>query len=303
VIMPSYAFVSTANAFVLRGGIPVFIDIRPDTMNMDETLIEAAITDRTKAIVPIHYAGVACEMEAIMEIACRYSLLVIEDAAHAIGCGYRGKSLGSIGQLGAISFHETKNITSGEAGAIIVNIPELSERAEVVWHKGTNRNNFIRGEIDKYSWVDIGSSYQPGELIAAFLLAQMEKAEEITAQRLQTWNLYYDGLKLLAEKGLIEMPIVPTGCHHNAHLFYIKTADRIVRKALIDFLKKYKINSVFHYIPLHSSKGGCKYSRFHGVDQYTTRESERLLRLPLHFSLSRQEVDYVISKIHDFFLL
>lgn len=302
VIMPSYTYVSTANAFVLRGGIPVFIDIRPDTMNLDEKLIEAALTGRTKAIVPIHYSGVACNMDEIMDIAGRYGLHVIEDAAHAIGCSYKGKPLGSFGNLAAFSFHETKNIASGEGGAIIVNDPDLVDRAEIVWHKGTNRGSFNRGEIDKYSWVDIGSSYQPGELSAAFLFAQIEKIEAANSKLLKVWSLYFGGLQPLVEKGYIELPIVPVDCSHNAHLFYIKTADQYVRAELIRHLNKCNINSVFHYVPLHSSKGGRKYGRFHGTDLYTTRESERLLRLPIHYSISRQEVHNVISKIHDFFL-
>ena len=302
VIMPSYAFVSTANAFVLRGGVPVFVDIRPDTMNINEKLIEAAITDKTKAIVPIHYSGIACELDEIMNIANRYDLFVIEDVAHAIGCSYTGKPLGSLGDLAAFSFHETKNITSGEGGSIIINNPELVERAEIVWHKGTNRGNFDRGEINKYSWIDIGSSYQPGELTAAFLFAQMEKKDLVNTKRLQVWNHYYDGLQPLVEKGHVELPFVPADCLHNAHLFYIKTADRHVRTELIRYLNECNINSVFHYVPLHSSKGGRKYGRFHGADQYTTRESERLLRMPIHCSISSQEVDYVILKIHDFFL-
>jgi dTDP-4-amino-4,6-dideoxygalactose transaminase len=271
-------------------------------MNLDEKLIEAAITDRTKAIVPIHYAGVACEMDEIRDIAERHDLFVIEDAAHAIGCSYKGKPLGSIGDLAALSFHETKNITSGEGGAIIVNDPELADRAELIWHKGTNRGNFNRGEINKYSWVDIGSSYQPNELTAAFLFAQMEKVEEVNSTRLQIWSLYYDGLQGLEEKGFIELPLVPNGFEHNAHLFYIKTADQFVRTELIGYLKKSNIHSVFHYVPLHSSKGGRKYGRFQGEDRYTTKESSRLLRLPIHCSINSQDADYIISKIHDFFL-
>ncbi len=301
IIMPSYTFVSTANAFVLRGGIPVFIDIRPGTMNMDENLIEAAVTEKTKAIVPVHYAGVGCIMDAITDLADRYGLLVIEDAAQGIMCTYNDKPLGSIGQLGALSFHETKNIFSGEGGALLINDPGLIDRAEIIRDKGTNRNKFLQGEVDKYSWVDIGSSYLPSDIIAAFLYAQMENAKMITEIRLQMWYKYYKDLTGLSEKELIELPVVPAGCKHNAHMFFIKTGCSEERAALIKYLKEKEILSVFHYVPLHSSKAGQHYGRFNGNDYYTTRESKRLLRLPLYRELSFQNIDYIIEAIYSFY--
>ena len=301
VIMPSYTFVSTANAFVLRGGVPVFIDIRTDTMNMDETLIEAAITEKTRAIVPVHYAGVACEMDKIMGIASRYNLLVIEDAAQGVMCAYKGKPLGSIGHLGALSFHETKNIISGEGGALLINDSQFIERAEIIREKGTDRNKFSRGEVDKYTWVDIGSSYLPSDIIAAFLFAQMEKAGEITKDRLRIWSSYFKGLSPLAEKKYIDLPVVPKACKHNAHMFYIKTGCLEERTLLIKNLKANGILSVFHYVPLHSSKAGSIYSRFSGTDYYTTRESDRLIRLPMYRELSEVSLEYITNMIYNFF--
>lgn len=301
IIMPSYTFVSTANAFVLRGGVPVFVDICSDTMNIDESLIEPAITGKTKAIVPVHYAGVACEMDYIMEIAKTHNLIVIEDSAQGIGSVYRERPLGSIGHFGTLSFHETKNIISGEGGALLINSSLFEERAEIIWEKGTNRKKFFRGEIDKYSWVDIGSSYLPSDILAAFLYAQMEKMAEINKQRKISWNHYYDGLKPLADEKLIELPVVPCECEHNAHMFYIKTNDLQERSSLIEFLKENGVCGLFHYVPLHSSKAGLSYGRFSGEDRNTTRESERLLRLPLYFELSASQIEYIINLIFDYY--
>ncbi len=301
VIMPSYTFVSTANAFVLRGGVPVFIDIRPDTMNMDEKLIEGAITNNTKAIVPVHYAGVACEMDAIMTIAEKHNLLVIEDAAQGLMSEYKSKALGAIGHLGTLSFHETKNITSGEGGALLINDERFIERAEIIREKGTNRSKFFRGEVDKYTWVDMGSSYLPGDINAAFLYGQIEKASEITSRRLDIWDSYYDGLKPVSEDGLIEIPFVPEHCVHNAHMFYIKMLNLEKRILLINHLKKQGISSVFHYVPLHSSKAGLAYGRFHGEEKYTTIESERLLRLPLHLDLKYEDISKITQSITRYF--
>lgn len=303
VIMPSFTFVSTANAFVLRGGVPVFVDIRPDTLNIDESLIEPAITTKTKAIVAVHYAGVSCEMDPIMAIAAKHDLLVIEDAAQGIMATYKEKPLGSIGYLAALSFHETKNVISGEGGALLINDSRFIERAEIIREKGTNRSKFFRGEVDKYSWVDIGSSYLPGEVIAAFLYAQMENAAEITRKRLQLWNHYYEGLTPLAEKNLIELPIIPDCCVHNAHMFYIKTANLVIRTALINYLKEKGINSVFHYIPLHSSQSGMQYGRFSGNDHYTTTESERVIRLPLYYALEVESVNHIVNTINNFYIV
>ncbi|MFZ4801696.1 MAG: dTDP-4-amino-4,6-dideoxygalactose transaminase [Chlorobium sp.] len=297
VIMPSYTFVSTANAFVLRGGVPVFVDIRPDTLNIDETLIEAAITPRTKAIVPVHYAGVGCEMDTIMNIAQRHNLLVIEDAAQGVMATYKGKALGSIGHLGTLSFHETKNIISGEGGALLINDPKLSERAEIIREKGTNRTQFFRGQVDKYTWVDIGSSYLPGEIIAAFLRAQMEEAESITEQRLDIWKHYHEALGSLESAGRLRRPIVPESCQHNAHMYYILVDSLESRTALMAKLKEYGVNSVFHYVPLHSAPAGRKYGRVHGTMTYTEDLSDRLLRLPLWVGLTREQQDVVINLI------
>jgi len=302
IIMPSYTFVSTASAFVLRKGVPVFIDIKPGTMNMDETAIEHAISENTRAIVAVHYAGVACEMDTIMEIANRYGLPVVEDAAQAVLCSYKNRPLGSIGQLGALSFHETKNITSGEGGALLINDPAFIERAEIIREKGTDRSKYYRGEVDKYSWVDIGSSYLPSDIVAAFLYAQMEKADTITDKKKMLWQIYYDSLKHLEEGGLIELPFVPDYCVHNAHMFYFKASNRKERALLIDYLRGYGVQSVFHYVPLHSSTAGLKCSRFSGADRYTTRESERILRLPLYPELNTGEVENIASLISRFYL-
>lgn len=301
VIMPSYTFVSTADAFVLRGAKAVFVDIRPDTMNIDETLIEDAITSKTKAIVPVHYAGVACEMDTIMDIAKRYNLYVIEDAAQGVTSKYKGRDLGSIGDFGCYSFHETKNYSMGEGGALLIRDPENIERAEIIREKGTNRSKFFRGQIDKYTWVDAGSSYLPSELNAAYLWAQLEAAEKIFADRMKTWNIYYQAFSTLADQGRIELPVIPEGCEHNAHMFYMKTKDLEERTALIDALKKDDIYAVFHYIPLHSAPAGIKFGRFHGEDKYTTKESERLVRLPLYYGMTDEERNYVIEKVMDFY--
>lgn len=299
IIMPSYTFVSTANAFVLRGGIPVFVDIRPDTLNIDETLIEAAITPRTKAIVPVHYAGVACEMDTIMDIARRHKLLVIEDAAQGIMSTYKGRPLGSIGQMGAYSFHETKNIISGEGGALLVNDASLAARAEIIREKGTNRSLFFRGQVDKYTWVDIGSSYLPGEVIAAFLWAQMEEATAITDKRLKIWRQYHEALSGLDSEGLFRRPIVPACCQHNAHMYYILLDSIDRRTALIDQLKIEGVNTVFHYIPLHTAPAGLEYGRTSGVLKNTEQFSERLLRLPLWIGVENQ-VDSICGVIRKF---
>lgn len=301
VIMPSYTFVSTANAFALRGATIVFVDIRPDTMNIDETLIEEAITDKTKAIVPVHYAGVACEMETINAIARSNDLIVIEDAAQAVMSTYKGKALGTIGDLGCYSFHETKNYSSGEGGALLVNNPIYKERAEIIREKGTNRSQFFRGQVDKYTWVDIGSSYLPSELNAAFLYAQFEYAGSINENRLQTWYLYNQLLEPLDRQNVIERPTVPEKCRHNAHMFYIKAKDLKERTALIQYLKESAIMAVFHYVPLHSSKAGKRLGYFHGEDRFTTNESERLLRLPLYYGLEPENVEYIAEKIRSFY--
>lgn len=301
VIMPSYTFVSTADAFVLRGATPVFVDIRPDTMNIDETLIEAAVTDKTKAIVPVHYAGVACEMDTIMEIAKRHDLRVIEDAAQGIMSTYKGKALGTIGDFGAYSFHETKNYSMGEGGALLIRDAKYVEEAEILREKGTNRSKFFRGQIDKYTWVNYGSSYLPSDMNAAYLWAQLEMADQINQHRLKLWDQYYEELQPLQDRGLLELPYVPEDCVHNAHMFYIKTKDLAERTALIAFLKAQDILAVFHYIPLHSAPAGRKFARFHGEDRYTTKESERLCRLPMFYKLTSQEVTYITQKIKEFY--
>ena len=300
VILPSYTFVSTADAFVLRGAKAVFVDIRPDTMNIDETLIEDAITEKTKAIVPVHYAGVSCEMDTIMDIAKCHNLAVVEDAAQAIYSTYHGKPCGTIGDYGCLSFHETKNLSMGEGGALLIRDDENIERAEIIREKGTNRSKFFRGQIDKYTWVDAGSSYLPSELNASYLWAQFENADKIQNDRMNSWNLYYELLKPLEDAGRIELPKIPEGCEHNAHMFYIKTKDLEERTKLIDFLKAKEVNAVFHYIPLHSAPAGRAYGRFHGEDVYTTKESERLLRLPLYYGLKDFEVEYVAKMIKKF---
>lgn len=301
VIMPSYTFVSTADAFVLRGAKAVFVDIRPDTMNIDEKLIEDAVTPKTKAIVPVHYAGVSCEMDTIMDIAKRYNLFVIEDAAQGIMSTYKGKVLGTIGNFGCYSFHETKNLSMGEGGALLIQDEKDVERAEIIREKGTNRSKFFRGQVDKYTWIDAGSSYLPSELNAAYLWAQLEAADEIMKDRMNTWNVYYENLKELADKERIELPYIPEECTHNAHMFYMKTKDLEERTALITYLKEHEINAVFHYIPLHDSPAGQRFGVFHGEDKYTTKESERLLRLPLYYGISNNDVAYVLQTIKEFY--
>lgn len=301
VIMPSYTFVSTADAFVLRGAKAVFVDIRPDTMNIDEKLIENAITDKTKAIVPVHYAGVACEMDTICEIAKKYNLTVIEDAAQGVMSTYKGRQLGTIGQYGCYSFHETKNYSMGEGGALLIKDKKNVERAEIVREKGTNRSQFFRGQIDKYTWMDVGSSYLPSELNAAYLWAQLEEADKVFDDRMRTWNLYYEGLKELQEAGKIELPYIPDECQHNAHMFYIKPADLDERTRLINYLKEREIQSVFHYIPLHLAPAGQKYGQFVGEDKYTTKESERLMRLPLYYAMRKSDTEMVIEAIKEFY--
>ncbi len=302
VIMPSYTFVSTANAFVLRGATIVFVDIRPDTMNIDENLIEDAITEKTKAIVPVHYGGVACEMDTICDIAKRHNLVVVEDAAQGVMSFYKGRALGSIGDFGCYSFHETKNYSMGEGGAVLVNHEKNVERAEIIREKGTNRTKFFRGQVDKYTWIDLGSSYLQSELNCAYLYAQIENPDIINNDRLQSWNTYYELLTPLKEKGCIDLPVVPEGCVHNAHMFYIKTKDLEERSKLIAFLKENRIGAVFHYIPLHSSPAGQQFGRFHGEDKYTTKESERLLRLPMYYGLEKKDIEYVVSKIKKFYI-
>lgn len=302
VIMPSYTFVSTANAFVLRGGIPVFVDIRPDTLNIDEKLIEAAITPRTKAIVPVHYAGVSCAMDEIIAIARRYSLVVIEDAAQGVMAKYKGRALGSLGDLGCYSFHETKNIVAGEGGALLINTERFAERAEVIREKGTNRSQFFRGMVDKYTWVDLGSSYLPGELIAAFLAAQLEDAEAITDRRLKLWERYHAAFAPLEEGGIVRRPVIPEECDHNAHMYYLLVNDLKVRTELISDLRQHEISAVFHYIPLHSSPAGQKYGRSAGELPMTKELSERLVRLPLWNGLEEEgQQDKVIATISRFF--
>lgn len=302
VIMPSFTFVSTASAFVLRGAKVVFVDIRPDTMNIDETLIESAITDRTRAVVPVHYAGVACEMDVIMDIAERHDLYVIEDAAQGVMSSYKGRALGTIGHFGAFSFHETKNYTSGgEGGLFIINDGRFVERAEIIREKGTNRNQFFRGMVDKYQWVDVGSSYLPSELQAAYLWGQLERANDINENRLASWNAYYTGLKPLTEARQIELPNIPEGCQHNAHMFYIKVTDMETRSGLIEHLKSRGVMAVFHYIPLHSSKAGKELGVFCGEDVFTTKESERLLRLPMWYGLDKDSCSRVIEAVEEFF--
>lgn len=301
VIMPAYTFVSTADAFVLRGATVVFVDIRPDTMNIDETKIEAAITEKTKAIVPVHYAGVACEMDTIMDIARRHHLLVIEDAAQGIMSSYKGRALGTIGDYGCFSFHETKNYSMGEGGCLLIRDPEKIEEAEIVREKGTNRSKFFRGQIDKYTWVDRGSSYLPSDLNAAYLWAQLELADEINEDRLHSWATYYAAFRPLQEKGQVELPVIPKGCVHNAHMFYLKARDLEERTALIAHLKADGIVAVFHYIPLHTAPAGLKFGRFSGEDVYTTKESERLVRLPLYYHLTAKDQQKVIDSVQRFY--
>jgi dTDP-4-amino-4,6-dideoxygalactose transaminase len=296
VIMPSYTFVSTANAFVLRGGVPVFVDIRPDTLNIDESLIEAAITPRTKAIVPVHYAGVACEMDAIMDIARRHKLMVVEDAAQGIMSSYKGRPLGSIGHIGCLSFHETKNIISGEGGALLINDTSLAHRAEIIREKGTNRSEFFRGQVDKYTWCDVGSSYLPGELIAAFLWAQMEAAEEITHRRLSVWNTYHQAFASLEQDGSVRRPMVPHGCTQNAHMYYLLLPDLAARTAFINRMRQKEIVTVFHYVPLHRAPAGERFGRAQGELPITVDLADRLVRLPLWVGLEEQ-IDVVIAEV------
>lgn len=301
VIMPSYTFVSTANAFVLRGAKIVFVDIRPDTMNIDETKIEDAITHKTKAIVPVHYAGVACEMDTIMSLAHKYNLFVVEDSAQGMMSTYKGKALGTIGHLGTYSFHETKNYTSGgEGGLLLINDENFIERAEIIREKGTNRSQFFRGMVDKYTWSDIGSSYLPSELQAAYLFAQLEGANEINEARLKTWNNYYQALKPLEDQKFLSLANIPNECKHNAHMFYIKVKDLTQRTELLEYLKKSKIFAAFHYVPLHSSPFGEKVTKFNGCDNFTTTESEKLIRLPLWFGISDSDINTVVLNIKNF---
>ena len=301
VIMPSYTFVSTADAFVLRGAVPVFVDIRPDTMNIDENKIEAAITKKTVGIVPVHYAGVACEMDHILELAQKYRLWVIEDAAQAIMSSYKGRALGAIGDFGCFSFHETKNYSMGEGGALLIRDERYIEEAEIIREKGTNRSKYYRGQIDKYTWINYGSSYLPSDMNAAYLWAQLEKAREINENRLNSWNRYYTNLKELEEAGKLQLPYIPEHCVHNAHMFYIKLKNIKERSRFIEFMKNKDVLTVFHYIPLHSAPAGLRFGRFHGEDEYTTKESERLVRLPMFYGLSEEQVDYICQCIREFF--
>jgi dTDP-4-amino-4,6-dideoxygalactose transaminase len=299
VIMPSYTFVSTANAFVLRGGVPVFVDIRADTLNIDETLIEAAITPRTRAIVPVHYAGVACEMDTILDIAHRHGLRVVEDAAQGVMSTYKGRTLGTLGDLGTYSFHETKNVISGEGGAILVNDPQFAARAEIIREKGTDRSRFFRGQIDKYTWQEVGSSFLPGDLIAAFLWAQLEDAENITRNRLDSWQHYHELLAPLEKKGELRRPIIPEHCQHNGHLYYVLLAPEVSRAAVLERLRLGNVWSVFHYVPLHEAPAGKRYARTHGTLSNTTHLSERLIRLPLWVGLSQNDIETVVGTLDD----
>ncbi|MGC3987006.1 MAG: dTDP-4-amino-4,6-dideoxygalactose transaminase [Pseudorhodoferax sp.] len=300
VIMPSYTFVSTANAFVLRGGVPVFVDIREDTLNLDEHLVAAAITPRTCAIVPVHYAGVACEMDSILATARHHGLRVVEDAAQGVMAQYKGRALGSLGDLGTFSFHETKNVISGEGGALLVNDPAMALRAEIIREKGTDRSRFFRGEVDKYTWQTVGSSFLPGELIAAFLWAQLEEAERITRERLDSWQRYHERLEPLESQGLLRRPIVPAECEHNAHMYYVLLAPEIDRQEVLSVLRQHDIGAVFHYVPLHSSPAGQRYGRAHGSLRNTVHAAERLVRLPLWIGLTpgaQERVVDVLSKV------
>lgn len=301
VILPSYTFSSTATSIVLTGAKLVFVDIRKDTMNIDETKIEEAITNKTKGIMVVHYAGVPCEMDTIMEIAKKHNLKVIEDAAQGVMSTYKGKALGTIGDFGCFSFHETKNYSMGEGGALVINNPEYNEAAEILREKGTDRSKFLRGQVDKYTWVNYGSSYLPSDMNAAYLYAQLEKADEINENRLKTWNRYYEALKPLEEKGLIELPFIPSQCEHNAHMFYIKLSDLSERTKFISFMKENGIYCVFHYIPLHSAPAGIKYGRFAGDDVNTTKESNKLVRLPMYYNLLAEDLEYIIKKVYEYF--
>ena len=301
VILPSYTFVSTADAFVQRGATLVFVDIRPETMNLDERLIEDAITEKTKVIVPVHYAGVGCAMDEIMEIAARHHLMVVEDAAQGVYAYYKGRALGTIGDFGCYSFHETKNYSMGEGGALVFQNNDYLERAEIVREKGTDRSKFFRGQVDKYRWMDYGSSYLPSDLNAAYLWAQLEMAEKIREDRLESWNYYQEELRSLADAGYIEQQFIPDYAEHNAHMYYIKTKDLETRGRLIDFLAKREIHTVFHYVPLHSAPAGQKFGRFHGEDKYTTKESERLLRLPMYYQLKEEDQEQVVKAVKEFY--
>lgn len=301
VILPSFTFSSTANSFAIYGAKLVFVDVRPDTMNIDEKLIEAAITEKTKVIVPVHYAGVACEMDTIMDIARRHGLYVVEDTAQAIMSTYKGRPLGTIGDVGCFSFHETKNYSMGEGGAVSVNNPDMIERAEILREKGTNRAKFFRGQVDKYNWVDIGDSFLPSELNAAYLYAQLEKADEINKDRLNTWNAYNEAFKALEEQGLVSLPVIPEDCVHNAHMYYIKCRDLDERTEFISFLKEKGVMAVFHYVPLHSAPAGLKFGIFHGEDRYTTADSDRLVRLPMYYGLTEADRNTVIAAVKEFY--
>lgn len=301
VILPSFTFSSTATAFALRGARLVFVDIRPDTMNIDETKIEAAVTPRTKVIVPVHYAGVACEMDTILEIARRHHLLVVEDAAQGVMSAYKGQALGTIGDFGCYSFHETKNYSMGEGGALLIRNPKYNERAEILREKGTNRSRFLRGQVDKYTWVDVGDSFLPSELNAAYLWAQLETAEKINADRMKTWDTYYEAFKPLEEAGKLELPRIPEGCVHNAHMFYVKLRDLKERTRFIAYMKENGVSCVFHYVPLHSAPAGIKYGRFHGEDVCTTKESDRLVRLPMYYGIESASLEAVVAAVYRFF--
>jgi dTDP-4-amino-4,6-dideoxygalactose transaminase len=297
VIMPSYTFVSTANAFVLRGAVPVFVDVREDTLNLDERLIEAAITPRTRGIVPVHYAGVSCEMDTIMDIARRHGLRVVEDAAQGVMASYKGRALGSIGDLGAYSFHETKNVISGEGGALLVNDPALALRAEIIREKGTDRSRYFRGEVDKYTWQEVGSSFLPGEMTAAFLWAQLEEAGNLTARRLALWDNYHEQLAGLERTGVIRRPVVPAECTHNAHMYYVLVAPEVDRQKVLQHLAARNINAVFHYVPLHSAPGGMRYARAHGSLDVTDSIASRLIRLPLWIGLTGEQQEFVTLEL------
>lgn len=301
VILPSFTFSSTANSFVLAGAKLVFVDIRPDTMNIDETKIEAAITDKTRVICPVHYAGVACEMDTIISIAQKYNLMVVEDAAQGVMSTYKGKALGTIGDFGCFSFHETKNYSAGEGGAILINNPSYIEKAEILREKGTNRALFFRGQVDKYTWVDFGDSYLQSDLNAAYLWAQLEKADEINQNRLNTWNTYNEAFMTLQDQGIVQLPTVPEGCVHNAHMYYLKVKDLDTRQAYIRYMKENDILCVFHYVPLHSAPAGLKFGRFAGEDEYTSSESDRLVRLPMYYNIDKNDLSKVINKTLDFF--
>lgn len=301
VIMPSFTFCSTADAFVLRGAVPVFVDVRPDTMNIDETKIEDAITPKTKAVVPVHYAGVVCEMETITDIAQRHGLRVVEDAAQAVMSTYKGRAAGSIGDYGCYSFHETKNYSMGEGGALLIKDAANIENAEILREKGTNRSVFLRGQIDKYTWVNYGSSYLPSDMNAAYLWAQLREADKINDSRLAAWQQYHDAFADLEQQGLVQRPFIPAECRHNAHMYYLKTKDLAERTALIAYLKENGVAAVFHYIPLHSAPAGQKFGRFHGEDRYTTAESDRLVRLPMYYGLRGEEIEKVAEAVHAFY--